>query len=147
LSKELETPHGSETVLVVDDQDDVRALARRILEKNGYRVLEASNGAEGLSICGQHEGPIHLMMTDVVMPELTGLQLAERAATTRPEMRILFTSGYRQSAGGQHVLSPTMPFLAKPFTAGLLARKVREVLDAPIAPLFSWPGGPTEGDR
>jgi CheY-like chemotaxis protein len=142
-AEELETLGGSETILLVDDQDDARTLARRILEKSGYRVLEAHNGAEGLRVCRQHQGRIDLMITDVVMPELSGLQLAERVAESRSDMRILFTSGYAQSATGQHVLSPSTPFLQKPFTVESLTRRVREMLDTPVDSPRSSPTGPT----
>lgn len=142
--QKLETLQGSETILLVDDQSDARALARRILERNGYRVLEAHNGAEGLRVCLQHQGRIDLMITDVIMPELTGIQLAERVAETRTDMRVLFTSGYGMSATGQHVLGPRTPFLQKPFTVESLARKVREVLDTPFDSLPSPPSQPAE---
>jgi len=142
--EKLETLHGAETILLVDDEDDARALARRILERNGYRVLEAHNGAEGLRVCQQHEDRIDLMITDVIMPELTGVQLAERVAETRTDTRILFTSGYGKSATGQHVLGHNTPFLQKPYTVESLTRKVREVLDMPVDLLSYRPAGPTQ---
>ena len=108
----------------------VRKLARNILEKIGYVVLEARNGWEGLSICETHGGPIHLLLSDVVMPELGGRELAERAALTRPAMKVLFMSGHTHDVVLREGISQGQPFLQKPFMAAALAHKVREVLDS-----------------
>jgi len=121
---------GIETVLLVEDEDAVRDLARDILQARGYTVLEARHGAEALRISEQHPGPIHLMLTDVVMPEMTGRVLADRLAALRPETKILYMSGYTDNAVVHHgVLDPGTVFLQKPFTGAVLARKVREILD------------------
>jgi signal transduction histidine kinase len=122
---------GRETVLLVEDEDQVRVMARRVLESNDYTVLEARDGTEALHIGLQARGPIHLMLTDVVLPRTSGPQLAGRLEPLRPNMKILFMSGYTDDAITQHsVASSGRPFLQKPFTAAGLAGKVREVLDS-----------------
>ncbi len=121
---------GIETVLLVEDEDAVRDLGRDILQARGYTVLEARHGAEALRISEQHPGPIHLVLTDVVMPEMTGRELADRLAALRPETKVLYMSGYTDNAVVHHgVLDPGTVFLQKPFTGAVLARKVREILD------------------
>jgi len=121
---------GSETVLLVEDEAAVRMLVRGVLESNGYRVLEARHGAEAILICDEHKDPIHLLMTDVIMPEMGGRQLAERVSAQRPETKILYMSGYTDSAIVHHgVLESGTDFLQKPFTPDTLVRKVRAVLD------------------
>jgi two-component system, cell cycle sensor histidine kinase and response regulator CckA len=123
-------PGGNEVVLLVEDQDRVRGLTREVLSRCGYTVLEAPNGCEGLKLVQEHRGPIHLLMTDVVMPEMNGRALADRLASLRPEIRVLFTSGYTDGAVVRHgVLKAKTAFLQKPFTPDGLAAKVREVLD------------------
>jgi len=128
-------PHpspGTETVLLVEDEEVVRRLAREILINNGYQVLDAGNGREALLISEAHRGEIHLLLTDVVMPRLGGRELVERIRPLRPDMRILYMSGYTDDAILRHgVLEEEVPFLQKPFTSEALARKVREVLDSP----------------
>jgi PAS domain S-box-containing protein len=128
-----ESLQGREIVLLVEDADVVRDLARLVLLQRGYTVLEARDGEEAIQICEQHEGPVHLIVTDVVMPGgMSGRQLAERLATLRPEMKVLYMSGYTDNAIVHHgVLEPGMAFLQKPFAPEALARKVRETLDAP----------------
>ncbi len=126
-----EASQGSETILLVEDEEGVRDLARDILQANGYTVLGASYGAEAVQLCKRHAGPIHLLLTDVVMPHMSGRQLAERLAPLYPEMKILYMSGYTDNAVVHHgVLDPGTAYLQKPFSPGSLARKVREVLDA-----------------
>jgi CheY-like chemotaxis protein len=121
---------GSETVLLVEDEEAVRELARDILESHGYTVLEATNGGEALLACERHAGPIHLLLTDVVMPRLSGRELAERIGPMRPEMRVMYMSGYTDDAIIRHgVLDADTVLLQKPFTADVLARRVRERLD------------------
>jgi signal transduction histidine kinase/DNA-binding response OmpR family regulator len=121
---------GSETILLVEDQKEVRELACRILAKNGYAVLEAGGGAEAIEISERHKGPIHLLVSDVVMPQISGRDLADRLVHSRPEMRRLFMSGYTDDAILRHgILDEGVSFLEKPFTSEALARKVREVLD------------------
>jgi PAS domain S-box-containing protein len=122
---------GNETILLVEDQPDVRELARTFLGGRGYHVLEAQDGSEALRISGGHHGEIHLLVTDVVMPGMSGKELAEQMAPLRPSMKVLFVSGYTAEAIGQHgVLEPGTEFLQKPFSQEALARKLREILDA-----------------
>lgn len=124
-------PRGSETVLLVEDEEMIRKAAREILEDNGYRVLEASGGDEALMICREHSARIHLLMTDVVMPQMNGRELAERLTSLRPELKVLYMSGYTDDAIVHHgVLDEGIAFLEKPFTAKALMHKVRELLDA-----------------
>ena len=121
---------GRGTVLVVEDEDGVRDLVRDILQTAGYTVLEARHGAEALDVSERHVGPIHLMLTDVVMPEMSGRELAQRLAILRPATKVLFMSGYTANAVVHHgVLDPDTDFLQKPITAAVLTRKVREILD------------------
>jgi signal transduction histidine kinase len=128
-----DTPvRGSETILVVEDEEAVRSLARLVLERKGYTVLEARHGTEALRVSERHEGPIALVLTDLVMPGLGGRELAGRLATVRPDTKVLYMSGYTDNAiVHQGVLDAGAAFLSKPFTPDALARKVREVLDAP----------------
>jgi PAS domain S-box-containing protein len=124
------TPRGSETILLVEDEKAVRALTRFALEQAGYTVLEAAHGLDALRLCEAHAGPIHLLVSDVVMPQLGGRELAERLTTLRPQMRVLFLSGYTPDAVVRHgVIEADVAFLQKPFTLDALTRKVREVLD------------------
>jgi len=107
-------------------------VVREILETSGYDVLEARQGTEALRISSDHEGPIHLMLTDVVMPQMSGRELAQRLAPLRPDMRVLYMSGYTDDAIVRHgVLDAGIAFISKPFTPDALAAKVRQVLDTP----------------
>jgi CheY-like chemotaxis protein len=120
---------GTETVLLAEDEESVRVLTRMILESHGYKVLVAKNGMEAVQICATFTGPIHLLATDVVMPNLNGRQTAEHLTALRPEMKVLFLSGYTDDAIVRHgVLQANVPFLQKPFSANALAMKVREIL-------------------
>jgi len=129
---EAELPRGVETVLLAEDEEAVRSLAREVLRGAGYTVLEAGNGEEALRVAGSHPGPIHLLLTDVIMPRLGGPELARRLQPLRPDMRVLFMSGYTDgdisSFGG---LGSETSLLQKPFQPIVLARRVREVLEAP----------------
>jgi PAS domain S-box-containing protein len=132
LSLAPATLQGHETILLVEDQAQVREVARDILERNGYRLLVAGSPGEALLLCEQHPGRIDLLLTDVVMPLLSGAELAKRAALLRPELKALFMSGYTDDSIVRHgVLESEMAFLQKPFTPESLAVKVREVIDAP----------------
>ncbi|QJW94675.1 PAS domain S-box protein [Frigoriglobus tundricola] len=125
-------PRGTETVLLVEDEDGVRALTRRVLTGSGYTVIEAADGDEAVRLATVHEGPIHLLVTDVVMPGPGGRVVAERVAELHPGIRVLFVSGYTDDAVIRHgVLREGVNFLQKPFAPILLAFKVREALDAP----------------
>src|SRR2546422_1061792 len=123
-------PRGTETVLIVEDEAAVRALAKTALARKGYRVLEAANGGEALLLCESEQSPIHLLVTDVVMPGLGGADLARRLAPLRPHMKVLFISGYADQAAARHgTIEPGAAYLEKPFSLDALARKVREGLD------------------
>jgi len=123
---------GAETVLVAEDEDLVRDLVCEILRRSGYAVLEARDGHEALAVAERHRGPIHLLLTDVVMPRMSGSDLARRLASRRPEMRVLYMSGYTDDETLRRgVLAGGKAFLQKPFRAAVLAARVREVLDAP----------------
>ncbi|HUS19424.1 MAG TPA: PAS domain S-box protein [Terriglobales bacterium] len=121
---------GHETVLLVEDEDGVRALVRQVLHKHGYTVLEARHGGEALLHCERHQGPIQLLLTDVVLEQMGGPELARRLAGIRPDMRVLYISGYTDDAIIHHgVLTEGTAFLQKPFTTEALAKKIRQVLD------------------
>jgi len=131
-SVEAELPRGVETVLLAEDEEVVRSLAREILRSAGYTVLEAENGEEALKVAASHPGPIHLLLTDVIMPRIGGPALARRLQPLRPDMRVLFMSGYTDgdisSYGG---LGSETSLLQKPFQPMALARRVREILESP----------------
>jgi PAS domain S-box-containing protein len=128
-------PVPTETILLVEDALRVRAVVREILEMSGYHVLEARHGAEAIDISERHRGPIQLMVTDVVMPQMSGRELAQRLQPVRPDMRVIYMSGYTDDAIVRHgVLGEGIAFLSKPFTPDALALKVREVLEAPPRP-------------
>ena len=127
-----EAPRGTETVLLVEDAAAVRAVTRQVLDRLGYAVLEAPDGKAALHLATRHRGPIQLLLTDVVMPELGGRQLAEQLRSLRPELKVLYVSGYMDDAVVRHgVLEAGIAYLQKPFTPDTLARKVRAVLDVP----------------
>lgn len=128
-SELVKVPKGMETVLLVEDEDSLRSLVRLVLQSSGYLVLEARDGREAVRLAQQHPGPIHLLVTDLVMPGMSGRQLAELLAQAKPHMRILFMSGYTDEAV-HGVVEAGVAFLQKPFNPMELARKVREVLDA-----------------
>ena len=123
---------GSETVLLVEDEEEVRSLAREILETAGYAVLEARDGRQASDLAARPSGPIQLLVSDGGMPGMTGADLVERLRPLHPEMRLLFMSGYTDAALANHsALPPGAAFMEKPFTAATLTRKVREILDNP----------------
>jgi two-component system, cell cycle sensor histidine kinase and response regulator CckA len=124
------SPQGTETVLLVEDEEGVRSTVRLALATNGYTVLEAEDAKKALEISEQHDGPIHLLITDVVMPKISGRQLADQMQGPRPGMKVLYVSGYTDDAIIRHgVLQAGVAFLQKPFTPTALARKVREILN------------------
>jgi hypothetical protein len=126
-----ERPSGNETVLLVEDDEAVRTLSKRLLESSGYSVLEGIDGEDGLRVARAHEGPIHILVTDLVMPRMGGWQLVEQLCEERPDMRVLLISGYTQEqAVFDEVLESRIEFLQKPLTEIGLIRKVRDVLDA-----------------
>jgi len=127
-------PQGTETALLVEDEPEVRWLVRDMLQRLGYTVLEARHGIEAQVLGIQHQGPIHLLITDVVMPQMSGREIAERLTSEHPETKVLYMSGYTDDAVVRHgVLTADIAFLQKPFTPEALARKVREVLDGPTS--------------
>jgi two-component system cell cycle sensor histidine kinase/response regulator CckA len=124
-------PHGTETVLLAEDEAAVRTMAARVLRERGYTVLEAIDGDEGLRVAREYAGPIHLLLTDVVMPHMSGRTLVDQVSGIYPSTKVLFISGYADSAIiHQGQLDPGVEFLHKPFSPSALARKVREVLDS-----------------
>jgi CheY-like chemotaxis protein len=131
-TSESDLIRGDETILLVEDEEMIRGVAREILQISGYEVLEASNAGEALLICERHRQKIDLLLTDVVMPQLSGVDLAARIRPMRPDMRVLLMSGYTFDTVVNHgVLVEEASFLEKPFTPQTLSRKVREVLDEP----------------
>jgi PAS domain S-box-containing protein len=131
---------GTETVLLVEDEDGVRLLLARTLEDLGYAVLTASRPSQALALAESHAGPLHLLITDVVMPEMTGRQLAEKILARRPETRLVFMSGYAEDAVVRDdIVRRGLPFLHKPITETDLGTLVREVLEAKVAS-----GGPAK---
>jgi signal transduction histidine kinase/CheY-like chemotaxis protein len=125
---------GGETVLVCEDDAHILNLVHTILERHGYRILEAATPRAALELAGAHDGEIHLLITDIVMPEKSGFELAKDLKTIRPNLKVLLMSGYTdRRVSGSWVLTPETPFLQKPFTAATLTRKIREVLGHELA--------------
>jgi CheY-like chemotaxis protein len=122
---------SAEVVLLVEDEDQVRKLASKILQGRGYVVLEARDGREGISVSEAHQGKIDLLVSDVVMPELGGREMAERILRTRPDIKLLFMSGHTQDVILKEGIKAGAAFLQKPFAPSELAHKVREILDSP----------------
>jgi len=127
---ELEPHGGQETILVVEDEEMIRNLARQTLEEKGYSVMTAASGAEALSLCRDFQGHLALVLTDVVMPLISGTELAQRIAFLQPQAKFVYMSGYTEdSIVRRGVLEHQVHFLQKPFSPASLANKVREVLD------------------
>ena len=127
-------PAGTETVLLVEDDESVREVNREALLLAGYRVLSAASGDEALTIVGSHSEPIHLLLTDVIMPGMSGKELADHVRGARPQMKILFASGYTADViARQGVLESGVDLIEKPVTPSTLAKKVREILDRPAS--------------
>ena len=127
--REAASASGTETILVVEDDESVRSLIRLALVAGGYKVLETDDPDKALDLCANHPGPIHLLLTDVVMPKMGGPAVAEKVAALRPGVKVIFMSGYTDDAIVHHgVLSAGMPFIQKPFSPAVLRGKIREVL-------------------
>jgi two-component system cell cycle sensor histidine kinase/response regulator CckA len=125
-------PGGTETVLLVEDAAAVRAVTKQVLERQGYTVLEAADGEAAVQLAQRHHGAIHLLLTDVVMPRVSGRDLAQQLGRVRPDLKVLYASGYTDDSVVRHgILESGIAYLQKPFTPESLARKVRDVLDAP----------------
>ena len=121
---------GTETILLVEDQDGIRDLVREFLQNNGYSVLHAVDGNEALQLADEYKHPIHLLLTDVVMPNVGGRELAHRLTQPRPQMKVLFMSGYPDHATwSSELVDDTAAVLQKPFPLDTLARKIRSLLD------------------
>jgi CheY-like chemotaxis protein len=121
---------GSETILLVEDEEVLRKLAGEVLRSSGYRVLEAASGEDAMAVYGGFTGPVPLLVTDMIMPGMNGRVLAERLRHSRPEMKVLYISGYTENLLDLHgPLGPATAFLQKPFAPAVLTRKVRELLD------------------
>jgi len=121
---------GSETILLAEDEESLRRLTRQVLENSGYRVVTASSGEEAERLAESHAGTIHLLLSDVVMPGMSGRELVERLAPRLPGMKVLYMSGYTDDSVLQHgIAAEQVNFVQKPFTPSLLTRRVREVLD------------------
>jgi CheY-like chemotaxis protein len=133
LSDAMRLAQGTETILLVEDEASVRELTVHILRMQGYHVLVAEQGAEALEVSRQHGGAIHLLLTDVIMPQMNGRELAERLLAERPETRVLYMSGYTGEVIARHgVLEPGTAFVAKPLTLERLTEMVRAVLDGRV---------------
>ena len=133
-TRPAKSSRGSETILLVEDEESLRALTRDVLAESGYQVLEADSGARALEVAQQHHGPIHLLLTDVVMPGISGPALAEKLVAVRPDTRVLYMSGYTDRAIGQQgMLGSGSSLLQKPYTRDNLNRRVRETLDSESA--------------
>jgi len=128
----VKLPQEAETILLVEDDEMVRQITREVLELQGYRVLEAVNGKDALDLCKNYGSPIDLVMTDVIMPQMGGRELAEKLEPLLPEAKVLYMSGYTDDAIVHYgVLYENMYFLEKPFDPNALVEKIREVLDWP----------------
>jgi len=130
-----ELSRRGKTILLVEDEESVRRLSVQILKRQGYKVLEASCGDDALVLSREHKEPIHIMLTDVVMPGMSGRELANQLKALHPKMKVLYMSGYTDNAIVNHgVLDEGINYIQKPFTMNALTRKVREVLDKNLKP-------------
>jgi DNA-binding NtrC family response regulator len=121
---------GVETILLVEDEEMLLTLTKKILTRNGYRVLDACSAGDAYLLCEKFKGTIDLLLTDVIMPEMNGRELYEKLHDIQPDLKVLFMSGYSEDIIAPHgVLGDGTPFIQKPFTIDSIARKVREVLD------------------
>jgi two-component system, cell cycle sensor histidine kinase and response regulator CckA len=121
---------GTETLLIVENESAIRHLLQVALRRNGYTVLAAESGREALQLVRNHAGPLHLMITDVMMPDMDGPELVRQLSTIRPDTRTLFMSGYMDDTLGERgILSTNANFIQKPFSPGTIAQRVREILD------------------
>jgi CheY-like chemotaxis protein len=135
-----ESAAGTETVMVAEDDDMVRALVRVTLESSGYEVLEAANGEAALRLCEEYPGAVDVLVTDMVMPGMGGRALADRLQLSRPELRVLYVSGYAESEVIDHgEPGPKTAFVQKPFTPEELALHVRALIDRPASPVATPP--------
>ena len=126
----LEKLAGTEAILLVEDETSVRELISQYLRDMGHTVAEASDGTEALEVASRHQGPLHMLVTDMVMPKMSGRELADRLLELNPQLKILFISGYTSDSAARHgILEGEMAFLQKPFGLRDLARKIREVLN------------------
>jgi CheY-like chemotaxis protein len=129
--QEAATPRGSETVLLAEDEDGIRRVSVRLLTELGYTVIPARNGGEAVELAARHDGTIDILLSDVVMPEMNGLELWDRLRMDRPSIPALFMSGWASDAVVRHgILDGQVPFLQKPFSSQQLGLKIREILDA-----------------
>lgn len=130
VSQTSAPPPATETVLVVENESAIRHLVQMALERHGYHILAAESGADALRVAGSHAGRIDLLISDVVIPDMNGPEIARRLSTAHPELHTLFMSGYMDDALGEHGLGgEEVDFIQKPFSPRVLAQKVREILD------------------
>lgn len=133
VAAENKSLHGTETLLLVEDEEQILNLGRRILQQHGYTILAARLPEQALKLAEQYPGPIHLLVTDVIMPGMNGRELRDRVAALKPGLRCMFMSGYTAEViAHQGVLEDDIQFLQKPFTVEALARRVREVMDQSV---------------
>ena len=131
LDDRSDLSRGSETILIAEDEDSVRTLIEEILQTHGYNVLSAANGSEATLMSERHKGPIHLLVTDIIMPQMSGPELARHMTIQRPGMKVLFLSGYaNDSILEQNSIVSGGSFLQKPFSPETLTLKIREIIES-----------------
>ena len=127
---EIPSASGNETILLVDDNEPVRASTGGILKLRGYRVLQAASGMEALKIADEYSGPIQILIADVMMPEMTGMELARRLKSKRPQVKVLYMSGFsEETVRRESTFDPATSFIQKPASASILIQKIRDLLD------------------